>query len=599
MKSINFLNRFLKGNRKYLLILVFVVIGYSIFNLLTPLIFAFVIDNVINLDPIKNPILQWVSDLCGGVKNIQNNLWIGGVLVLIVATISCTLLFLRGYISAFVGEKMCYLLRNDLYNHLQHLPYSFHKKMQTGDLIQRSTSDVETIRRFIAVQLSEMIYSIVTAVFALTVLYSIDHSLALIASVSMPFLITFAYFFFKKSKKLFLESDESEGDMSTMLQESLSGVRVIKAFNLEKREVERFNEKSVDYHHKTFQLIKALGAYWGTSDLLCLLQILLVVLFGIFDVRSGAITIGDFFVFISYVGMILWPIRNFGRLLSDMGKMSVSISRVQEIFDEEIEDTTSGCLGCIKGKIRFDNVSFHYPDSKENVLENISLSIDAGQNVAIIGSTGSGKSTLVSLLSRLYDTSSGEIYIDDKNIRDYNKKNLRNQIGLVLQEPFLFSKTIYDNINITGNNSEECDVHAVASVASLHHVIQGFDLGYHTVVGEKGVTLSGGQKQRLAIARTIIKDTPILIFDDSLSAVDSQTDKEIRSRMNEVSSDKTTIIITQRIATAKDSDIIFVLEDGKITQKGRHEQLVEEVGLYKRIHDIQTMQKEVISDESN
>ncbi len=592
-----FLNKYLHQLRWRLVVIVIVVLVYTFLNLCTPIIFSYFIDNVINLEPINNTFLSWLTTQMGGISFVRENLWIGAVMLLTLSVFISICLFIRGYFNGKVSETLVYRIRNALYDHIQHLPYRYHVSVKTGDLIQRCTSDVEVIRRFVGSQFSEMIYSIFTALVASLILFSIDVPLAIVSVVSMPFLILFAYRFFTKAQKLFLESDESEGVMSAVIQESLSGIRVIKAFNSEKAELEKFDQHSNDFKDKTFLLLKQLGIYWGTSDFLCLLQILLVVVFGVFRVRSGDFSVGNYFIFISYEAMILWPIRNLGRLLSDLGKMTVSIGRLEEILNEPIEDNESGTEAPILGKIEFKNVSFKYHDSDLATLNDVSFEINKGQTVALLGPTGSGKSTLVHLLTRLYDVSAGEILIDDKPINYYQRKHLRENIGLILQEPFLFSKTIYDNIYLANRSAKKEHIFKVAEIASVHDVINEFDLGYETLVGEKGVTLSGGQKQRVAIARTILKDTPILIFDDSLSAVDAQTDAAIRSKLKSVQKQCTTIIITQRVASAKDADLILILEEGSVSQRGTHDQLVREAGLYQRINEIQNAKMEVISDE--
>lgn len=592
MKNLKFINRYLINNKGRLLG-IFIVVGcYAFLALCSPLIFSFFIDNINDLKPIDNALVASIVTSLGGVEFIRENLWIGAVLVIGVNVLVCLCVFLRGRWNGVVSEDVSYHLRNELYNHIQYCPYSYHVRVKTGDLIQRCTSDVDQIRRFLAGQFSEIVYSVFTALMAGLVLFSIDKQMALIAVVSMPFLIVYAYFFFTKAQKIFLASDESEGEMTAMIQESLSGVRVVKAFNSERSELKKFDVKSTDFKDKTFLLLKQLGLYWGTSDFLCLSQILIVVLVGIFRVRQGDFSIGNYFVFISYEAMILWPIRNLGRLLADMGKMTVSIGRLNEILDEPLEDITSGTSDDIEGNIEFKHVGFHYTDSDFAILKDVSFKIQKGQTIALLGPTGSGKSSLVHLLTRLYDCTSGEILLDGKNIQSFQKKHLRENIGLILQEPFLFSKTIYENIHLSKSEAQLEEVQRVAKIASVHDVINEFDRGYETLVGEKGVTLSGGQKQRVAIARTILKQTPILIFDDSLSAVDAQTDAEIRQKLKEVQKQTTTIIITQRVASAQDADVILVLENGMITQMGTHEQLSKEEGLYQRIVKIQNARME-------
>ena len=570
MRKFHFIWEFLEGNRKRMAAMIILVCVYAFLNLCSPLLFSFMIDNVIHAQPANNPVLAWLLDHLGGAAYLQRNLWIGAAAILAINALICVCVFLRGYWNAVISEEVCRKVRNRLYAHLQSLPFSYHVRIKTGDLVQRCTSDVDQIRRFLAGQISEVFYSVATALAALLILFSIYRPLAWLAVISMPLLVIYAYVFFTRVQKAFLASDEAEGDLSTAVQENLSGIRVVKAFNNEREEIRKFEQKNARYRDLTFKMIQYLGAYWGTSDLICLTQIFVIILAGIFAAVRGDLSVGSFFVFISYEGMILWPVRNLGRILADM------------------EDVASGETPPIEGRIEFDHVQFQYEGDSQPVLKDLTFTIEKGMTVALIGPTGGGKSTLVHLLMRLYDPTSGQIRIDGHDITDIQRTWLRQNIGIVLQEPFLFSKTIYDNIHLARRGAHREEVEQAARIASVHEVIAEFDRGYDTLVGEKGVTLSGGQKQRIAIARTVLSPQPILIFDDSLSAVDTQTDAKIRAALKEVQSQTTTLIITQRVASAMDADLILVLEQGRITQAGTHDQLLEEEGLYRRIVEIQT-----------
>lgn len=588
MNTWDFIKKYSRHNRIKLLIMVIATLVFALFVLITPLVFSFFIDSVIGDAPVSNQFLAAFLEFCGGRDFVRNNLWIGAVVILIVNLFVSISVFLRGRFNAVISENMSYHIRNDLYNHLQHLPYAYHVSAKTGDLVQRCTSDVDQVRKVFAGQLSEMIYSVATATIAIIVLFSIYPPMAMLAIISMPILIIFAFVFFKRTQKTFLASDEAEGEMTTTIQENLSGIRVVKAFNRERYEIDRFEKKNLIFKDLTFDLIKLLGVYWSLSDLICLGQILLILIVGIFTAIDGNITVGNFFVFISYETMILWPIRNLGRILADLGKSTVSITRLNEIFNEPLEDATSGVTPEVSGHIIFNHCDFQYHDANEPILKDISFEVKPGETIAIIGPTGAGKSTLVHLLSRLYDYTAGSITIDGVELKDIQREHIRKQIGIVLQEPFLFSKTIRDNIRLANHFSDDESVERAARIASVHDVIHEFEQGYQTLVGEKGVTLSGGQKQRIAIARTIINETPILVFDDSLSAVDTETDANIRRSLNELNKQTTKIIITQRVSSAQDADQIIVIEEGQITQKGNHETLIVEEGLYKRIYEIQS-----------
>jgi ATP-binding cassette subfamily B protein len=566
-------------------------------TLIAPLLFSFLIDNVINLKPLTNPLLIAFSTALGGVLYIRSHIGIGALIVVLVNLLIGVFMYLRGRWNGQVSEFFSEKLRNAMYEHLQRLPYSYHVKAKTGDLIQRCTSDVDTIRRFLAGQISELVYAVAIALIAMTILFNIYPPLAWISIICLPIIFFFAYVFFKKMQAAFQKSDEAEGSMSADIQENLSGTRVVKAFNREEFELEKFDKKNKEFRDLTFRLIKLLGVYWGTSDFICLTQILAVVIFGIIYARAGNITVGNFFVFISYESMILWPVRNIGRILSDMGKMSVSIGRLNEILDTPIEDMDSGTQPDVKGDIVFDNVFFKYDDGETDVLKGVSFSAKQGETVAILGPTGSGKSSLMHLLTRLYDYNAGSILLNGNELKEIQRHHLRKNVGIVLQEPFLFSKTIFENIRMANPKAKEHEVLRAAEIAAVHSVINEFELGYKTLVGEKGVTLSGGQKQRIAIARTIINNCPILIFDDSLSAVDTQTDASIRAALREVSRGVTTFLITHRIASAQNADKIIVLQEGQVTQIGTHASLSLEEGLYKRIVEIQNAMIEGGDDE--
>lgn len=588
MNKRRFLITFLRGNYGKLFGVFFFAICAVILNLISPMVLSSLFDYVLDQQPITNPFIAAVINALGGATNIREHLWIGGVVLIGIHFATAIALFLRQYLSGVVSENMSNQLRNRLYEHLQKLPYSYHVQSKTGELIQRCTSDVDMIRRVFGQQLQQLIRSIFIVSIAIVILFQIHARLAFQSMILMPFLFLYAFFFYRKNQKAFLDSDEAEARMTAAVQENLSGIRVVKAFGREAYEESRFDKYNEDYRSLTFRMMKLLGVYWSTSDVLSMLQMMIVVFAGIMEARNGSLSIGNFFLFVNYESMILWPLRQMGRILADFGKSSVAMDRLIEILKVEEEDFTSGLTPEISGDIVFDHVSFQYDDGNTEVLKDVSFHIPQGHTVAIIGPTGSGKSSLVHLLSRLYDYKTGSILIDGVELREIQKEYLRKQVGIVLQEPFLFSKTIYENIHLSNPESSKEDVEHAARIAAIHDVIEEFDQGYDTMVGEKGVTLSGGQKQRIAIARTILNQQKIIIFDDSLSAVDTETDAQIRNALNQLRKKATTIIITQRISSAKDADQIYVLEDGRITQSGTHMELIGQEGLYKRIYEIQS-----------
>ncbi len=588
MTKFSFILKYLKGNRIYLVLMILLGVISVFFSLLHPLVFSFFIDNVINKQPIENEFVNHLVISIGGIETIQNHLWIAGAVIIFVYVMSSLALYFRGYLSGLISENMVYHIRNDLYNHLQKLPYSYHVKVKTGELVQKCTSDVEQIRKVMGNQLQQIIRSISIIIIASVLLWRIHPSLTIKSICLMPIVLVYSLYFYERSQKAFMDSDDAEARLTTMIQENLSGIRVVKAFGKEKYESDRFDEDNQNYRDLTFHMEHLLGKYWSSSDILCMLQIVIVLYFGIIEAQNGSLSIGNFFVFISYISMILWPVRQLGRILADIGKSSVAINRLVEIFNEKEEDTESGIKPNLKGEITLTNISFQYDDASTPTLKDINMHIQSGSTVAIIGPTGSGKSSLVHLLTGLYDYSSGSILLDTYELRDIQKEYLRSKVGIVLQEPFLFSKSIYENIHLSSDGYSTKDVERAAKIAHIHDVIYSFKDGYETLVGEKGVTLSGGQKQRIAIARTIMKDNKILIFDDSLSAVDTETDASIRSSLNKLQEDVTKIIITQRINSAKDADYIYVIENGTITASGTHDELIHQDGLYKRIYEIQS-----------
>jgi ATP-binding cassette subfamily B protein len=480
---------------------------------------------------------------------------------------------------------------------LQKLPYDYHVKARTGDLIQRCSSDVETIRRFLAMQVPEMARAVFLTVFTISFMIGENVMLTILSLVMVPIIFVFSYVFFKKCRAAFLRTDEKEGELSATLQENLSGVRVVRAFGRQRHEIDKFDKKNTEFRDLNFYHLKLLSWYWSSSDALAHFTQLAVLVLGLYLTYNREITVGTFILFNSYIGMLLWPVRQMGRILSDFGKMQVALGRVYEVLDTREEQDTDGAVKHeLKGDIVFDNVDFTYDDGHQ-VLSGLSFTIKAGETVAILGSTGSGKSTVMHLLLRLYDYKNGSITINGKELKEIEKMWLRERVGMVLQEPFLYSKTIWRNLLMAKDVVRDEELYAATNTAAAHEFITEFEKGYETMVGERGVTLSGGQKQRVAIARTLIKDSDILIFDDSLSAVDTETDSQIRAALKERRRDVTTFIISQRITTLMHADKILVLENGRLTDSGTHEELSVRPGLYQRIWDIQSMRESEFEEE--
>jgi len=588
----------MKGNRLIYLGAIISIGLATLLSLIGPLILSLTIDSIIGDKVMDIP--QWginIIENLGGKSTLVQNLWIFGAMLVFITILRGIFLYLRGKWSAVAAEAIAKNMRESLYDHLQHLPYDYHVKAETGDLIQRCTSDLDTVRSFLATQFVEIGRAIFMLVFAAAIMFSLDVRMALIGMAVVPFIFLFSYVYFVKVKGAFKLSDEAEGSMSTTLQENLTGVRVVRAFARQKYEMERFDEKNLNFKNLTYRLIVLLAYYWSFSDLLCLIQIGAVLILGVYWSSIGAITLGTLIVFNTYEGMLLWPVRQMGRILTDLGKTLVSLERIQEILEIPREKEESYEVKPeIEGDISFENVYFEY-EKERPILKNVSFKVNKGKTIAIMGQTGSGKSSLVHLLARLYEYQRGSIKIDGIELKNIEKKWIRKNVGIVLQEPFLFSRSIKENIGLAKDKVEDIEIIEAASIAAIHDVILSFEKGYETEVGERGVTLSGGQKQRVAIARTLINNSPILIFDDSLSAVDTETDMAIRTALKKRSSNATTFIISHRIATVSEADMIIVLDQGKVVQSGTHDELINKAGLYRNVWSIQNSLEEELANQ--
>lgn len=569
-----------------------VIIGF-----LTPLLLSEIVDSILGSEPFTMPdFLMNPINALGGRDFLRQNLWIPALALILMNIVNGVFTFIKGRSSAIASENIARKLRNDLYRHLQHLPFAYHVKAQAGELIQRCTSDVDTIRRFLAVQVMEVVNTVLMVVIAMSILLPRSVPITLYNLILVPPLFCFATWFFKMVHKSFEVADEADGVLNAVLQENLSGVRVVRAFGQQEREVEKFDRVNNDLRKKNLRLNELLAIYWGGGDAISMTQTLLTLVVCIIYACNGWITVGTLIVFTSTLGMLLFPIRQLGRTLSDAGKAMVSMKRVQAILHEEAEpDEPNALKPDLHGDIVFDHVSFAYPDDNVPVLRDVSFTIPAGKTAAVLGGTGSGKSTMMYLLQRLYTPTSGKITIGGVDIQQIDRKYLRAHVGLILQEPFLYSKSIRENVGITAPEQEAERIEHAADIASASGFIAKADKGWETVVGERGVTLSGGQKQRIAIARTLLKDNNILIFDDSLSAVDTETDAQIRAALRHEQKDVTTLIISHRVTTLSQADLILVLENGQITQQGTHAELCSQPGLYQRINSIQNALEEELT----
>ena len=596
---------FSRGTRHHFLLGILGIFAAIVSAYLIPLITGFTIDYVLKDyaeadyqgSMVVAPWIERIVESLGGKQFLVNNLYIMGILLILATALNALANFVRRSRVAYGAEQLAYNMRTRLYDHLANVPYDYHKHISSGDIIQRCTSDVDTVRRFVQNQLLEIVRTVFMIIVAGYIMFNMNSKLSLISVMLMPILAAAAYVYCRGVKKHFALSDESEGVLSAAIQENTAGVRVVRAFGQQRSELDSFTEKNEDYKNKSLKLNSLMAFFWGVSDMFGFIQIAISLCFGVYFVIKGEISVGELTVFSSYTAMLVWPVRQLGRILADLEKAGVSLGRLNEILEAPVETEPGRALQPeIKGSVEFRGVGFGYEDGQD-VLKDISFSANPGETVAILGSTGSGKSSLVQLLQRLYTVREGEILIDGVNINDIERHHLRRNIGIVLQEPFLYSRTIMENIRITRPEADESEVYDASSVASIHEVIKSFEKGYETVVGEKGVTLSGGQKQRVAIARMLMQKAPIIILDDSMSAVDTETDAAIRDALQSRRDGCTTFIISHRITTLSRADKILVLEGGRLVQEGTHEQLLKTPGLYQRIADIQNLLEDEMKTE--
>ncbi|GAA6479456.1 ABC transporter ATP-binding protein [Enterocloster aldenensis] len=576
--------KFLQGSKGYFAAAVAASLASTVLNALTPQIFRFSIDEVLGGK---------------GGSRLPVSLWALALMIVAVAVASGIFTYISRANTAKAGENFAKNLRDTLFIHVQKLPMKWHDRNQTGDIIQRCTSDVEVIRGFVVTQLLEVFRTVFLVITSFVMMFSMNVKLSCVVLLFVPVVIVYSTVFYKLIAKRFTTADEAEGELSTVVQENATGVRGVRAFGREQFEMERFDEKNNAFARLWIRLGTLSGLYWGIGDLITGLQVVAVIIFGVAQAVNGAISVGEFIAFAAYNSTLVWPIRGLGRILSDMSKAGVSFERVdyiirsqEEAYGEEDDgkedDGKEAGMSGGRYDISFQHVTFGYEEGKE-VLRDISFTVPQGRTFGVLGGTGSGKSTIIQLLSRLYELEDkgGCIYIGSRKIQDIPIEELRRNIGMVLQEPFLYSRSIRENIAASVPDATMEEIRQAARIACVDEAIMGFPDGYETLVGERGVTLSGGQKQRIAIARMLLRKTPIMIFDDSLSAVDSQTDYEIRRALKEHMREATVILISHRVTSLMGADEIMVLSQGRIEECGTHEELIQRNGIYRRIYDIQ------------
>ena len=510
-----------------------------------------------------------------------------------LATFEGGFAFLSGRLAAYTAEGITRRLRDFLFDHIQRLSFSYHATTPTGDLIERVTSDVDALRRFFSEEAVGIGRIVLLFVINWVAILMLNVKLGLISVVVIPFMLWASMWFFKRVTKRYEDYQAQEAILSTTLQENLTGVRVVKAFARQDYEKNKFEKDNWGKFLKGRLLLIMHSLFWPLSDVVLGFQMLGGFVFAAFMVINHEITIGTYLAYVGLVVWLIWPIRNLGRMIVQTSTGLVSYGRLMEIVKQAREPLTEGRVqpkGPVRGELEFQNVSFQYEDGESEVLKNISFHIRPGQAIALLGSTGSGKTSLVNLLPRFHEYTGGHILLDGLELKDYPRQYLRDQMGIVQQEPFLFSRSIRDNITYgVGRVVTQEEIERATKAAAVHDVIMTFPDGYNTLVGEKGVTLSGGQKQRVSIARTLLKNPRILILDDSTSSVDTETEAEIREALNDLMANRTTFIIAHRIQSVMIADLILVLDKGEVVQKGTHEELLQQRdGIYRRIYDIQT-----------
>lgn len=585
-RNMKVMRMLLRGSMKYFALCITAGILFTLCELVMPQILRVSVDSVIGTAPpeLPNFILSLI-DSVGGVAAVRDNMWSVALLVVLFGAMSAFFRYELNLYNAKAGETLVKTGRDLLYNHIQKLPWSWHSTNPTGDIIQRCTSDIERIKTFFQEQFVAVFRIIVLIILSLACMMAMNFKLSIVALVMFPIIVLYSWLFHNKIRDRFTDCDENEGVLSTIAQENLTGVRVVRAFGQEDYERKRFDEQNEHYTSLWIKLCRTLASFWAVGDLSSCLQVMLTVVIGSVLCVNGEMTAGEFISFTVYNSMLINPVRRLGRMISEMSKAGVSVSRIADVLlSEEEHDVPDASEKPMTGDISFENVSFAYPDG-DDVLKDLSFTVKAGSSFGVLGSTGSGKSSLILLLCRLYAPTAGKICVGGEDIAKMPAKWVRDNVGVVLQEPFLFSRSIAENIGICGSDIDE--IKAAAETACIAKDIEEFTKGYDTMVGERGVTLSGGQRQRVAMARMLTKKTPVIVFDDSLSAVDTETDEKIRRALKQNLDGVTNIIISHRITTLMDCDSVLVLEGGKVEAIGTPAELLQTDGLFRKIYDIQ------------
>ena len=576
---------FLKGSTGWFMLSMFCMVMVSFLELLSPKIIQFTIDSVIDHQVSVLPsYLEWMNAY---TELFQKHMIYIAFIVLMVALAVAVLRYGYEITNAVGSQKLIRRMHDTMFAHLLRLPFSWYQENAAGDVLQRSTSDCDTVQSFLAEQMTTLLQILFTITLATYYMFRLNVRMAIFSFLFLPLFLTYSLFFYKRVGNTFEKMDEEEAKLSSITQENLTGIRVVRAFGREAHEKQRFEAQNEIYSNAWIRLLKILAGYWSSIDFLAYLQALLIILTGVYACIHGSLTVGGLVAFVSYNAMFIAPVRTLGRRLSQMSRANVAMDRIREVMNApEEQDESKGKRPPMNRDIVFNHVHFAYDDVAD-VLKDVSFTVKAGTTVGILGATGSGKSTILYLLDRLYPLTDGSITIDGVDIREIDRAYLRTHIGLVLQDPFLFSRTLGENIRIARPSGTMDAVMDAADAAALSPAIAKFSKGYDTFVGERGVTLSGGQKQRTAIAQMLVRQPEIMAFDDSLSAVDAKTDALIRAQLKKRTGQATVFLIAHRIATLMDADQILVLDHGQIVERGSHEELLAKNGIYAHIYRLQ------------
>ncbi len=588
--NLRYIGAFLEGSKRWFLLAILATFGVSLLNMLTPQIVRVTIDSILGTDVLDVPsVVEPLITAVGGVENLRKNLWIIGIAIVLVALFSAICSYSSRVCNTRAAETLVKTARDKVFRHLLRLPDEWYQGQHTGDIIQRCTSDINMIKDFLSEQMVSVFRIILMLTLSLLFMFSLNVKLTFVALFFVPILLITSILFHNKVGKEFEICDENEGKLSAIVQENLTGVRVVRAFGRESAEIDKFDRQNRYYVGLWDKVNGLFNRHFALTDFLSSLQVMCIIVFGaVFAVR-GELSAGSYVAFLSYNAYLSWPVRQLGRSISEMSKAGVSLRRVGDILSAKPEtDAENTVTTDYHGDIAFDRVTFSF-DGKTPVLDDVTFTVGGGKTVGILGGTGSGKSTLMRLLDRLYalPEGCGKITIGGNDIRLLPADEVRANVGFVLQEPYLFSRTVGENLRLARQSATKEEIELASHTACLDSAVGQFTAGYDTFVGERGVTLSGGQKQRAAIARTLVQDTPILIFDDSLSAVDTETDATIRRRLSETSRGRTTLLISHRTTTLMHTDLIVVLDRGHIAEVGTHEELLALGGIYRKIYDIQ------------